>query len=226
MFAHAKHKGLIPEHPTQEARKPAGVKRTRRLSRDDIQLLGKAMALDERNGENRTALAVLRVLLLTGFRRGEAQAMQRTWVNPSAGYVAFPDTKSGAQLRVIGSPALMVINAQPEIVGNPHVFSSATGDGPYTAVSACLARLCRMAKIEGVTAHTLRHTIGSMAGGLGFSELTIRAMLGHASHTVTQDHVHIDEAVKRAVERTGAEIERLLEEGAVKLKGQSPPAAR
>mgnify|MGYP005852639379 CR=1 FL=1 len=219
MLAHAKHKGLIPEHPTHGARKLAGVKRTRRLSRDEIQLLGKAMALAEHNGENSTALAVLRVLLLTGFRREECQAMQRPWVNASAGYVAFPDTKSGAQLRVIGSPALTVIQAQPEITGNPHVFPSTMGEGPYTAVSACLARLCRMARIEGVTAHTLRHTFGSMAGELGFSELTVRAMLGHASQNVTQDYVHIDEAVKLAVERTAAEIAKLLDGGAETLKG-------
>jgi integrase len=223
MLAHAKHKGLIPEHPTQGARKLAGVKRTRRLSRDEIHLLGKAMALAEHNGENSTALAVLRVLILTGFRREEAQAMQRAWVNGPDGYVAFPDTKSGAQLRVIGSSALKVIAAQPEVVGNPHVFPSTIGDGPYTAVSACLARLCRMAKIEGVTAHTLRHTFGSMAGELGFSELTIRAMLGHASQNVTQDYVHIDEAVTLAVERTSGEIERLLSEGAKELKNQTSP---
>jgi hypothetical protein len=64
-----------------------------------------------------------------------------------------------------------------------------------------------------VTPHTLRHTFGSVAGDLGFSELTIRAMLGHASHNVTQDYVHINEALKLAVQRTSDEIERLLARG-------------
>jgi len=63
----------------------------------------------------------------------------------------------------------------------------------------------------------LRHTFGSIAGELGFSELTIRAMLGHASQNVTQDYIHIDEALKLAVRRTSDEIARLLAEGAVKL---------
>ena len=76
-----------------------------------------------------------------------------------------------------------------------------------------MARLCRSAGIEGVTPHTLRHTFGSMAGELGFSELTIRAMLGHASQSVTQDYVHIDEAVKLAVSRTSDEIAKHLETG-------------
>ena len=60
--------------------------------------------------------------------------------------------------------------------------------------------------------------IGSVAGDLGFSELTIRAMLGHASQNVTQDYVHIDEALKLAVRRTSDEIERLLALGAAKLE--------
>jgi integrase len=52
-----------------------------------------------------------------------------------------------------------------------------------------------------------------MAGELGFSELTIRAMLGHASQNVTQGYVHIDEAVKLAIDRTSDEIAGLLGTG-------------
>jgi integrase len=75
-----------------------------------------------------------------------------------------------------------------------------------------------LAGIKGVTPHTLRHRFGSVAGDLGFSELTIRAILGHASQNVTQDYVHIDEALKLAVRRTSDEIERLLALGAAKLE--------
>ena len=57
-----------------------------------------------------------------------------------------------------------------------------------------------------------------MAGELGFSELTIRAMLGHASQNVTQDYIHIDDALKLAVQRTSDEIARLLELGAKRLE--------
>ena len=74
-------------------------------------------------------------------------------------------------------------------------------------------RLCRH---QGRDADTLRHTFGSVAGDLGFSELTIHAMLGHSLQNVTQDYVHIDEALKLAVERTSDEIARLLARGAEK----------
>lgn len=43
-------------------------------------------------------------------------------------------------------------------------------------------------------------------------------MLGHASQNVTQDYIHIDEALKLAVRRTSDEIARRLAEGAVALR--------
>ncbi len=217
VIGHAKHKGLLADHPTKGAKKLSSKKKDRRLSVAEIGLLGKAIAYAERSGEDPTALGVVRLLLLTGYRREEAQAMHRAWVHPEGGYVAFPDTKGDAQLRAIGPAAIRVIEAQPITLGNPHVFPSATTDGPFTAVRSCLDRLCKLAGISGVTPHTLRHTFGSVAGDLGFSELTIRAMLGHASQNVTQDYVHIDEALKLAVRMTSEEIEKLLAEGAKKL---------
>ena len=218
IIGHAKHKGLLEVHPTHGARKLAGKKKTRRLSVTELELLGKAIAYAEINGENPVALGVLRTLLLTGYRRQEAQAMHHDWLHADRGYVAFPDTKGGAQIRAIGPAAIRVLVAQAGIAGNPHMFPSAVGSGPFTAVSECLKRVCGLAGIKGVTPHTLRHTFGSVAGDLGFSELTIRAMLGHASQNVTQDYVHIDEALKLAVQRTSNEIDRLLRRGAAMLR--------
>lgn len=217
IIGHAKHKGLLTEHPTKGAKKLSSKKKDRRLNVEEIGALGKAIAYAERNGENPTGLAVIRLLLLSGYRREEAQAMHRSWVHPDGGYVAFPDTKGDAQLRAIGPAAIRVIETQPLTLGNPHVFPSATADGPFTAVRSCLDRVCKFAGLSGVTPHTLRHTFGSVAGDLGFSELTIRAMLGHASQNVTQDYVHIDEALKLAVRMTSDEIEKLLDQGAKQL---------
>lgn len=218
IIGHAKHKGLLEVHPTQGAKKLAGKKKSRRLSVAEIEVIGKAISFAEASGENPVALGVLRTLLLTGYRRQEAQAMHRDWVNGERGYVAFPDTKGGAQVRAIGQAAIRTLETQAEIAGNPHMFPSAVSGGAFTAVSDCLKRVCSLAGLKGVTPHTLRHTFGSVAGDLGFSELTIRAMLGHASQNVTQDYVHIDEALKLAVDRTSNEIARLLALGAEKAR--------
>jgi len=171
-----------------------------------------AMRHAERNGENPTALAIVRLLLLTGFRISEGQGMRRVWVRPEGGYISFADTKSDAQIRAIGPAAVQLLQIQPVRKGSPYVFPSDAGDGHYTAAKACLDRLCASVGIDRVTPHTLRHTFGSVAGDLGFSELTIRALLGHAAQSVTQGYVHIDEALKLAVTRTCDEIASLLSE--------------
>jgi integrase len=218
ILGHAVRLDLIAEHPCRGARRLAGKRRQRRLSVAEIKKLGAAIQFAERNGENATALAVVRLLLLTGFRISEGQEMHRAWLNADAGYVAFPDTKGDAQVRAIGPSAARIADEQPAVAGNDFLFPATAGKGPFTAASACLKRLCASVGIVGVTPQTLRHTFGSVAGDLGFSELVIAALLGHATQSVTQGYVHVDEALKLAVERTCETIASLLSEGAAEAR--------
>jgi hypothetical protein len=50
----------------------------------------------------------------------------------------------------------------------------------------------------------------SLAGDLGFSELTIAALLGHSARGVTQRYIHIDEALRMTADRVAAEMANLL----------------
>ena len=210
LLAHAKRLDVIASNPAVGVRKLAGKKKERRLSVAEIKRLGETMRTAERNGEHQVALAAVRLMLLTGFRISEAQGLQRDWLHADQGYVHFPDTKSDAQVRAIGPSAAQLAASQPARKNCPYVFPADIGDGHFTAAKSCLTRLCAAAKIEGVTPHTLRHTFGSVAGDLGFSELTIAALLGHAARGVTQGYVHIDEALKLAASRTCKEIAGLL----------------
>jgi hypothetical protein len=45
---------------------------------------------------------------------------------------------------------------------------------------------------------------------MGVSELTIKALLGHGARGSTQNYVHIDEAMRLAVERVSSKIDELL----------------
>lgn len=106
----------------------------RRLSVPEIVELGQAMrhaALKET--ESPIALAIVRLLLLTGFRISERQDLERAWVSAAEGYVGFPDTKGDAQVRAIGPSAGKLIAQQPVRVNSPYVFPSEVGEGHYTA---------------------------------------------------------------------------------------------
>ena len=69
-----------------------------------------------------------------------------------------------------------------------------------------------------VTSHTLRHTFASVAGELGFSELTIAGLLGHSARGVTQGYVHLDTALIVAANQVAAAIAQLLDDEAAAVQ--------
>ena len=210
IFAHAARLGLIEANPAKGVRKLAAQPGIRRLSRAEIERLGKTLRADAEEGEHPTGLAAIRFLLLTGFRRMEALGLQRAWLDEDEGAIRFRDTKSGAQTRVIGRAAVDLLLDQPQ-TKSPFFFPADWGEGHFVGVVRILDRVCASAALDDVSPHTLRHTFASVAGDLGFSELTIAALLGHAARGVTQRYVHIDEALKFAADRVAAEISVLLD---------------
>ena len=210
VFEHAVRLGRIENNPAKGVRKLASTPRERRLSRSDIERFGKALGAAEAAGEHATGLAAIRFLLLTGFRRMEALGLQRAWLDEEKDVIRFPDTKSGAQTRVLGRAAVDLLRAQPQ-TGSSFFFPADWGEGHFVGVVRVLDRVCAAAQLVDVTPHTLRHTFASVAGELGFSELTIAALLGHAARGVTQRYVHIDEAVRLAADRVSNELSRLLD---------------
>jgi site-specific recombinase XerD len=211
IFEHAIRLGKIETNPAKGVRRLASTPRDRRLSRAEIAKLGKAMRATEAAGEHPTGLAAIRLLLLTGLRRLEGLGLRREWLDAEESGVRFPETKSGAQLRVIGRPAVELLLTQPQTAPSPFFFPADWGEGHFVGIVRVLDRLCALAGLADVTPHTLRHTFASVAGDLGFSELTIAALLGHASRGVTQRYVHIDEALRMAADRVAGEIAATLD---------------
>lgn len=210
IFEQAARWGVVEANPARGARKIASDnKRERRLSADDVTALGQAMR--EAANESPTAVAAVRLMLLTGFRRMEALALRREWIDADAGCIRFPQTKTGAQVRPVGRAALQLIADQPVMARNSFVFPGEAGNDHFVGISRVLTRLSTAAKLEPITPHVLRHTFASFAGDLGFSELTVAALLGHASRGVTQRYVHLDEAVQLAAERVCDRICELLD---------------
>lgn len=210
IFEHGVRVGKIPSNPAKGVRKLASTPRERRLSRAEIERLGKALRDALQDGEHPTGLAAIRFLLLTGFRRMEGLGVERTWLDEEEGAVRFPDTKSGAQTRVVGQAAVDLLLDQPKTKSS-FFFPADWGEGHFIGVVRVLDRVCERAKLADVTPHTLRHTFASLAGDLGFSELTIAALLGHASRGVTQRYVHIDEALRMAADRVAEEMADILD---------------
>jgi integrase len=205
IFEQAVRWNILEANPARGIRKiSVDVKRVRRLSTDELKRLGKA--LDAHQAESPVAVAAIKFILLSGFRRMEALGLEWAWVDQRGSCVHFPDTKTGPQVRVLGKDALNLISAQPKRENCDFVFPSDFSNGHFVGLARVLQRLCTAAGIEGVTPHTLRHTFASIAGELGYSELTICTLLGHAPHGVTQRYIHIDNATKLAADEVSKVI--------------------
>src|SRR5271170_5466821 len=101
--------------------------------------------------EHPTGTAAVRLMLLTGFRRMEVLGLQHAWCNPKDHCVRFPDTKSGAQVRVVGKAAVDFIASIPVRDGSRHLFPADLGDGHFIGVVRVLDRICKKAELKGVT---------------------------------------------------------------------------
>ncbi len=212
ILEYAKRLKLIKDNPARGVKKPPDRKQRRFLTLEEITKLGEAMREAEATAENATALAAIRLLLLTGLRRMEALGLSRSWVDGRARCIRFEDTKSGAQLRPIGAEAVKLIEAQPGRDGCRWVFPASHGDGHFVGLPKVLERICAKAGLEGVTLHVLRHSFAAVAAELGFSELTIAGLLGHSVPGVTARYAHVpDTALVAAADRVAACIASALD---------------
>ena len=203
---------LIKENPARGVRRPTGGRQRRYLTVVEIAALGKAMRKGEANGENETAMAVVRLLLLTGLRRMEALSLKGAWIDGRARCIRFPDTKSGPQLRPIGADAVKLLDNWTASEDCPWTFPADRGDSHFVGLPKALDRLCAGAELEGVTVHVLRHTFAAVAAEMGFSELTIAGLLGHSVPGVTARYAHIpDSALSAAADRVSARITAALD---------------
>lgn len=209
IFEQATRWEVIETNPARGVRKIINDnKGGRRLLSHEVIMLGRVMR--QATDESPVAIAAARLMLLTGFRRMETLGLRRNWVDADAGCVRFPQTKTGAQVRPIGRGALDLIADQPVVDDSLFLFPGEARNEHFVGIVRVLARLSASARLEPITPHVLRHTFASFAGDLGFSELTVAALLGHASRGVTQRYVHLDKAVQLAAEEVCRAINDLL----------------
>ena len=138
------------------------------------------------------ARAAARFIAVTGWRRGEVLGLRRGDIDLARRTVIFGDTKTGRSVRPLSKAACEVIRGLT--FPGDLVFPATRGDGPMRGFPKIWARM-----MEGlppdITPHVLRHSFASLAGDIGYSELTIAAMIGHKGRSITSRYVHAADAV-------------------------------
>jgi len=214
MFVLAIHWKMRTDNPTKHIQRNTEQPRNRYLSGDEMRRLTEALAAHP----NQIAANAVRLLLLTGARRGEVLGATwdqfglkgGVWTKPSA------HTKQEREHRVpLSAPALKLLvdmrtdaeqrAAEKRRDVSPYVFPARVGNGPMVEIKTAWAALCKAADISGVRIHDLRHSYASMLASAGLSLPVIGALLGHTQPNTTARYAHLfDEPLRAATERVGA----------------------
>jgi len=210
ILTYAVSEGIIANNPARGIKKPAVGKRTRRLSVKEYRALGKV--LENAEDELWQGVVGTKLFLLTGFRLSEIAGLMWSEVDEFGNCLRLDDSKEDASVRPVGRAVFDVLHTVPRVGNNPYVLPGPRSEkGHYTALDDALDRLTVRAGLNGVTSHTLRHSYASVAGDLGFTEITISALLGHAAGNVTQRYVHhLDSVLIAAAEKVSDEIQKMM----------------
>jgi integrase len=194
IFAYAVERGMRKDNPAHGVKKFAENKRERRLSDDEYKLLAAALATAEAEKIWPPAVAAARFLTLTGWRSGEALALRWAEVDAERRTATLPDTKSGKSIRPLSAAALAVLKTQAGGVGL--VFKPSRGKTTMTGFGRFWDKIAALGPLPpDISPHVLRHSFASVAGDLGYSEITIGALIGHKGQSVTSRYVHVADAL-------------------------------
>jgi integrase len=206
LFREALRLELVARNPAEaiQVRLPKGEKAARALEPEEVARLLEAAEASR----SRDMALLLRLMLETGLRRGEALALQWGDVDLERGEVrvwrawakvgskgAFTSLKTPTAKRVVPLPLglLRRLKARkeellerlnPEEVDGLHLVGGVKPVDP-DAFNHYLRRLAEKAGLGRVRVHDLRHTWATLALSRGIPLEVVSERLGHASPTIT-----------------------------------------
>ena len=202
--------GHLDTNPARGVKRNPRPKLTRFLSREEIQLLHRALDRHAAARPSRARQAdIIRLLLLTGCRKSEIVTMRRQDIEGDA--LNLADAKSGPRRVALNAPARAILERQPRS-GSVYVFPSPLD--PRRPLSSHLPlwyRVHREIGIEDVRLHDLRHTFASHAVLQGIPLPVVSRLLGHKRPSMTLRYAHVgDKETEAAAERIGAAIAAMM----------------
>jgi integrase len=204
MITYAKEVGYIAHNPAQGVRKPADKRRRFRLSPEEYRALGTSVEAARSKGEHWQATAAIELIAVTGCRRAEVLNLKWADVDFAGACLRLDDTKTGASIRPLPKAGQQILRRIEK--DGASVFPGVNRrDKSYASV---FPKAWRRIVGKAYTPHGLRHAYASAAHDLGLSELTIKALLGHARLGVTSGYITtIDSLLLDAAEKVSRYIE-------------------
>ena len=178
------------------------------LDADELARLGRALDANEARWPE--AVAAIRLLALTGCRRGEVLDLR--WRDIGGDALNLRDSKTGPRTVPLGEAARAYIAALPGVrKADAFLFPRhAEGRGTYS-LATCWRTACADAKLGRLRLHDLRHTAASQAVMAGENLPLVGKLFGHRRHRTTADYAHlVDAHLVEAAERVAKIIHRVM----------------
>ena len=174
MFSLAEVWGWRPDgsNPCRHVKRYKERKRERFLSPEETERLGEV--LREVEQEMPSAVAAIRLLLLTGCRLSEIQTLRWEYVKDDC--IELPDAKTGGRVVPLRPEARAILASLPRQEDNPWVIAGRLPGTHLTDMQRPWRRIRTRADLEDVRIHDLRHSFASRALALGES-LTMMGVL-------------------------------------------------
>ncbi len=211
LIAYSPAKGIIPN----KRGRPMRV-----LSKDEIARLHQV--LDAMRPRLTNTVDIIRMLLLTGCRAGEIRLLH--WQEVKGNRLTLEDSKTGPRVIWISAVAEDLLKerrrergvpSQTQELAREYVFPSAQHPNmPCCSLTRSWHIIRKMARIDGVRLHDLRHSFASHAIRSGLPVPVIQKLLGHSSPVMTMRYIHYaDDDIATAAIEIGEKLQSLITEG-------------
>jgi integrase len=211
MMAWAVKRKILVAHPTLGVVRYKTEKRERFISVDEVQKVFEATERLEKRGEIRSEFGlIIRLLILTGARRGEIQGLQWREVDLARRSIVLPDarSKTGARRIPLSDAAIEVlegIKRKGDFVFPANRVNAASGH--TVGLPRAWRAIREEAGLDDLRIHDLRHSFASFAAEAGASLQLIGKALGHTQMRTTERYAHLrDDPLHALVNEIGERV--------------------
>ena len=162
----------------------------------------RTLTLERHEATRPVRVAFIRLLLLTGCRKGELVTLE--WSSYREGHLFLRDGKTGPRTVWLSSPAREVLGRLPRT--GRWVFASTRPGKPAGAwtFEAFWREVRAEADLRDVRLHDTRHTYASIAIMQGETVPMTGRLLGHSTPETTLKYAHLSDAsVREAADALG-----------------------
>jgi integrase len=212
ILTYAVENGIIDVNPAHGVRRPKDNVRERRLSEAEYRALGALLREAAAHQKYGVSVEIIRQLALTGCRRTEMIKLQWVEADTESSCLRLIDSKEGMSIRPMGLPVVEYLESRRHAEIGTYVFPGQGDDNAFGSFPNHWEQIFDDTALSDITPHVLRHSFASVANDLGFTEVTIAALVGHSKGSVTSNYIHtLDTALIMAADTISGYIQGLLE---------------